>query len=328
MLALTLIALAALPLPPETNPELFPGAEQYSAAEVELAGMMALFPGHILHGPPRANDPANTGRPPKMAQLPRDVYYLRIYDLAASLPQIEQCLNQQLVILDFRYVTADAASSEAFAGLLAKAGLASAPLQGIGTIKEPEPLPAPKTENKDHSPPVVLALVNGQTSGPLEAWLEVFQEKESVLAVGQPTAGQPGKYEKYDSQPGYYIITGELRPESGSLTGVGVKPRFLVEVTPQQNDVAYFTVERGTVDISNMLRHERTATTAAPAAATGNATSAPPATQSVTVTTEATDLVLQRAVDVVAALQVLGRVPASKDAGAAKPASATTPASH
>ncbi len=318
MLAFAFMALAALPLPPETNPDLFPGADQYSAAEVELAGMMALYPGHILHGPPRDNDPANTTRPPKMAQLPREVYYLRIYDLGASLTQIAQCLNQQLVILDFRYVTADAAASEAFAGLLAKAGLASAPVHGIGSIKEPEPLPPAKAEDKDHPPPVVLALVNGQTSGPLEAWLEAFQEKESVLAVGAPTAGQPGKYDKYDGQPGYFIITGELRPESGSLTGVGLKPRFLVDVTPQQNDVAYFTVERGTVDVSTMLRRERTTTTAAPAA-TGNTTTAP-ATQSVTVTTEASDLVLQRAVDVVAALQVLGRVPASKDAGAAKPA--------
>jgi hypothetical protein len=146
-----------------------------------------------------------------------------------------------------------------------------------------------------------------------------------VLAVGTTTAGQPATYTDYPGQPGYFVIDGELRPESGSIVGIGVKPHFVVDVSPQQNDVAYFSVERGTMDIVNMLRQERTVT-AAPAAnaatGAGNTNNQTPPSNAPTPTTvviEARDPVLQRAVDVVAALQVLGRLPSSKDANGVKP---------
>lgn len=343
MFSLVFLAVAALPLPADISSDLFPGGNQKTSPEIELAGMMALYPERILHGQPRVNDPANKDRQPRIVELRRDVtYYMRIYDLGAALPEIAAYLAKPGLILDLRYVTADAKSSEAFADLLSKAGLPSAPLHGIGAMREPEPPPGPATTDKDHSPPVVLAMVNGQTSGPLEAWLEVFQEKESVLAVGTTTEGQPATYREFKGQPGYSIIDGELRPESGSLVGLGLKPRFLVEVTPQESDVAYFIVEHGTVDIVNMLRQERTvaAATVTPAATGGapanngntngptSPLSTPAIPQTTTVIAEARDPVLQRAVDVVAALQVLGRLPSSKDTGGAKPpaAAGTAPA--
>lgn len=331
MLFLVFLAVSALPLPAGVDSDLFPGAADKTSAEVELAGIMSLYPGHILHGPANKVDPANIGRPPRIVELRRDViYYMRIYDLNAALSEIATYLSKPGLILDLRYVTADAKSSEALAVILHKAGLPSTPVHGVGVISDPEPMPAIATGEKEHTPPVVLAMVNRQTSGPLEAWLMAFQEKEGVLAVGTPTAGQPATYTGYTDQPGYFIINGELRPESGSLVGTGLIPRFLVDVTPQQNDVAYFSVEHGTVDILNMLRQERTVTTTTVAAPTtsGNTTpvstpssqTAPVSTQqSTTIVTEARDPVLQRAVDVVAALQVLGRLPSSKDTGGAKP---------
>ncbi len=326
MLPLVFLAVGALSLPADVSPDLFPRGDQKTPAEVELAGLMALYPGHILRGLPHANDSANKDRQPRIVELRHDVtYYMRIYDLNAALPEIATYLGKPGLILDLRYVTADSKTSAAFAALLSKAGLASAPLQGVGKLEDPEALPAPTNTDKEHTPPLVLVMVNGQTSGPLEAWLEVFQEKESVLAVGTPTMGQPAIYMDYPGQPGYTIIDGELRPESGSLVGIGLKPRFTVEVTPQQSDVAYFSVEHGTVDIVNMLRQERAVVTPAPPVASGSAGNglgapqgAPATPQTTTVTTEARDAVLQRAVDVVAALQVLGRLPSSKDAGTAK----------
>ncbi len=322
MLPFVFLCVAALPLPPGVSPDLFPDAAVRTDAEVQLAGIAALYPGRILHKPPRVNDAANAGRPPRISDLPRNTTYLRIYDLGAA--KTLQSLSDALakypaVILDLRYVYADEKSSEAFAAVLSRAGLASAPLHGLGTMPEPDPLPGPGDTESGRSPPVVLAMVNGETAGPLEAWLEVFQEKESVMSVGTPTAGQPGLYRQYIGFPDYYIIEGELQPESGSIVGTGLKPRFLVDVTPEQNYLAYQRVERGLVDVTSMLRYDRPG--AAAPTASGAATAAPAATTTV----EAADPVLQRAVDVVAALQVLGRVPSSSNTGAAKaPATATS----
>ncbi len=321
MLPFVFLCVAAVPLPPGVSPDLFPGAADVPTAEVQLAGIAALYPGHILHAPPLANDPANTGRAPLISDLPRNTTYLRIYDLGAAhtLQSLSDALAKYpAVILDLRYVVADEKAAAAFAQVLSRAGLASAPLHGLGEMPEPDALPGPGVQDANHTPPVVLAMVNGKTAGPLEAWLEVFQEKESMLAVGTTTAGQPGIYDKYLGFPDYYIIKGELQPESGSLVGIGLKPRFLVEVTPEQNYLAYTSVERGTVDIASMLRHDRTTAVATPAGTGAAATTT-------TTTVEAADPVLQRAVDVVAALQVLGRVPSSTTTGAAKaPANATS----
>jgi len=317
MLPLVFLCVTALPLPPNVNAELFPGADGHSATDAEVAGVAALYPGRVLHTPPRINDPANAGRAPKTTDLltPHEVTYIRIYDLEASINEIAKNLKKPALILDFRYVVADEVASRKLAEALNKAGLDSAPVHGVGAMLEPEPLSAVSATDKDHPKPVVLAIVNRLTAGPLEAWLEAFQEKESVQAVGEPTAGQPAIFRTYDGHPDYFIIQGELRPESGSIVGTGLQPRFSVETTLEQNYLAYSRVERGTVDVANMLRHEHTAV-----AATASGTSAGilAQQQSAAAAMEAGDPVLQRAVDVVAALQVLGRLPSSKDTGPAK----------
>jgi hypothetical protein len=237
-----------------------------------------------------------------------------------------------MLIVDFRYVVANAADAEEFADALAKAGLASEPVHGVGTLHDPADLPAPA--NADRPAPLVLVLVNGQTAGALEAWLEAFQEKESVLAVGTLTAGQPGTYHTTPGHTDYYLLDGELQPDSGSIAGTGLKPRFEVEVTPEQNKLAYDRVESGT-DVLAMLRRDRVTTAAnaiAPAPAPANGTATPstipaatpaaPITPAVAPAEEVGDPVLQRAVDVVAALQVLGRVPSSKPDSAGKASNA------
>ncbi len=340
---LVFLAAAMLALPPDVNSTLFPGVDTRDPAEIELAGLAALYPGGVLHQPPQKLQDANLGRLPKSVELPRNalnINYVRVYDLHVSKKQLEDALAANtMLIIDFRYVYAEAADAEDFADDLAKAGLASVPLRGVGTIHNPADLPMPA--NPDRPPPLVLVLVNGQTAGTLEAWLEAFQEKESVLAVGTPTAGQPGTYHTAPGHTDYYILDGELEPDqeispdSVSVLGTGLKPRFAVEVTPEQNKRAYALVENGT-DVLAMLRRDHvTAAAAALAPAPTNSTSIPatqaaPAT-SATTTEDVGDPVLQRAVDVVAALQVLGRVPSSKPAdpgkaGSTAAGSSTSPA--
>jgi len=322
MLLPALLAAALLALPPGVDPALFPGADTRDPVEIELAGLSELYPGGVLHKPPQQLQVANLGRLPKSVELPRNVYYMRVYDLKVSKTQLADALaNNALLIVDFRYVYAEAPDAEDIADTLAKAGLTSVPVHGLGTLHEPADLPAPS--NGDKTPPLVLVLVNGQTAGTLETWLAAFQEKESVLAVGTPTAGQPGSYHPAPGHPDYFLLDGELQPESGSVAGVGLQPRFVVEVTPEQNKLAYDRVESGT-DVSAMLRRDRVMAAAAaivPSPASGTAppaTTPTPSTSPATPAVEAGDLVLQRAVDVVAALQILGRVPSLKPAGASK----------
>jgi hypothetical protein len=179
-----------------------------------------------------------------------------------------------------------------------------------------------KAYPKDAKPvPVVLALVNGLTAGPLEAWLEAFQEKDNLLLVGTTTAGQPAHYQPMDGHPGYFIIDGELLPGIHSLVGTGVMPRFPVDVTPQQSYTAYNFLENRN-DIATLLRHD--APVATPATSKPATPVAPaPIPQSVP-TGEISDPVLQRAVDVVAALQILGRLPSSTSPAATAPATTAT----
>jgi hypothetical protein len=324
------LAAALLALPPGVDPTLLPGADTRDPDEIELAGLAALYPGSILHHPPQDLQVANLGRFPKSVELLRNalnIYYVRVYDLKSSKSQLADALaSNPLLIIDFRYVVAEAPDAEDFADALARAGLASGPVHAVGagsSIHEPADLPAPV--NPDKPAPLVLVLVNGQTAGPLEAWLAAFQEKESVLAVGRPTAGQPGVYQPAPGHQDYYIISGELQPESGSVAGTGLLPRFEVDVTPEQNKLAYDRVESGT-DVSAMLRRDHVTAAAAANAQTpapANGTAAPGTTPaSPAAASDAGDPVLQRAVDVVAALQVLGRVPSLKPANASKAADA------
>lgn len=312
-----LLSAALLALPPGVDPTLFPDVDKVTTEEIELAGLASLYPGRILHETPHTLDANDQGRKPAAYDLPRNLSYLRVYDLGASLPQIAQLLaDKPALILDLRYVCADAKAAEGFAGVLSAAGLDYNLVHGEGDTM-PEPGKLPTRDPKITKPtPVVLALVNGMTAGPVEAWLEAFQEKDSVLLVGTPTAGQPAHYKPIPANPGYFIIDGELLPVSGSLVGSGVKPRFPVDVTPEQSYDTYFFVERGGV-ITTLLRHD-TNTTPAPAKPATTATPAP-IPQSVPVE-EIADPVLQRAVDVVAALQVLGRLPSLTAPTASGPA--------
>jgi len=327
--ALVAAALLAA-LPPGVDPALFPGADTRDPVEIQLAGLAQLYPGHILLKPQQDLKVGSLGRLPYEVTLRRgnsDVTYLRIYDLKVSKAKLVESLNNPVVIIDLRYVFADVTDSKDFADALAKAGLASESVHNAGNFANPTDLPAPSAPDK--VVPLVLVIVNGETAGPLEAWLAAFQSKQSILAVGMPTAGQPGEYKQATDHDGFYILQGELQPESGSIAGTGLKPAFPVAVTPEQDYLAYQRFENNPSDASAMLRHEKTSSAVAPApvqssataAANSTTTSQSQSTQTATTTDEPGDPVLQHAMDVIAALQVLNRVP--KLPPAAKPAGTT-----
>ena len=328
-----LLALAALSLPPGVDPLLPADAANRDPVEIQLAGLAALYPGRVLHREPQAAIQGNLGRLPKVVDLPRNVTYLRAYNLDdKTRKQIEDLLAKPTLtalIIDFRYVFADAPDSESLAEVLAKAGLASTPLNAIGDLQNsPVSLPEPASDKPAGA--LVLAMVNGQTAGPLEAWLEAFQETESVLLVGTPTAGQPGTYKVVEGHADFYLLKGELQPQAGPITGTGLKPRFAVDVKPEQDYLAWSKVESG-ADISTMLRRDRVTVAAAmappPAPAPAAGTAAPvaaasPPTATSTTVEEAADLALQRALDVVAAMQVLHPPPNAKAGAMGRPVNA------
>ncbi len=312
-------------LPPGVDPALFPDAAARPPAEIELAGLSVLYPGRVLRDAPFTPDVGNEGRAPQVWELgrgdqPHWVTLVRVYDLGAVGPKLGEWLTRTNVILDLRYVSGNATDAETFAGILAKAGLASVPMQAAGTLTAPAELPhGTVAEAHPLTAPPVLVLTNGKTAGPLEAWLAAFQAKESLLAVGTPTAGQPGVYKTAEAASPYYVLAGELQPGARSIAGTGLQPRFPVDVMPEQNFRAYMDVEHGT-EPATLLRHDTLTTQAqiaAPASATG--TGAAP----VLPKDDSGDPVLQRAVDIVAALQLLGRMPASPPAPAG---TATVPA--
>jgi hypothetical protein len=315
-------------LPPGLDPTLFPDLASHTDNERDWAGLSVLYPGRVLHPPevPRVPDPANAGRPPFLSDksLPHGCTYLRVYDLSAALPKLTEQLEHPRpgLIVDLRYVVADAAAAEKLADLLARYGYASAPVQALGSL--PAPARLPDASHLATAP--IFVLVNGGTAGPLEAWLSAFQAKGSVLAVGTPTAGQPGTYAPAEGAPAYYVMTGELQPATGSLAGAGLQPRFAVTVTAEQNYRAYMEFERDP-DPTLLLRGEPGAPAASGPTSSdnGNLTVTPPSSVSTVGGEAAVDPVLQRAVDVVAALQTLGGM-ASSYLPAPMPVSNTTAA--
>jgi hypothetical protein len=323
----TLILCATLvALPPDVDPAMLPGVAKLAPAEIEYAGLAALYPGAVLHGPPQATNPGNASRNLYPTDLSHNITYARLYDVGNSTADLAKLLkSNNALILDLRYLAPDAAAAEALATTLRNAGLDCAPVHAVGNIATPAKF-TPPDPAAGHTPPLVLALVNRETAGPLEAWLAAFQDRESVLAVGTPTAGQPGVYQQAEDAPEYYILTGFLQPESGSIVGAGLKPRFPVDVTPEEDYRAWDTLEKDPDEFASLLQHDRSPTAPTPAPSAASAANATVATPAAAPEDNLIDPVLQRAVDVVAALQLLGRMPASSPPAAAATSSVAAPA--
>jgi hypothetical protein len=298
-LAILLAVLAAAPAaasPPALDPAFFPPGQSEAAEHLQLLGLAQVFPGRVLFEEPvPAADPVRE-EPVRVEDLRRKIRYLRVYRLEGALPTLVDNTGHAALILDLRYLD----STGAGAGLAALSGESEIPrsLRLVGEV--PEGLrtslqaSAPEGAGREH--PVVV-LCNRRTAGPFEAVLHALQERGRIIGVGEATAGRTGFYRRHAGDPPVWIQCGEIRPPDGaSLVGRGFVPRISVETTAEENYAGYFAYESG-MALDWLLRHSD----ALSSGEDGEGEEEP----------GGADPVLQRGVDIIAALQVLGRLPDS-----------------
>ena len=288
------------------SPELFRGLAGKSSEEIRLAGIAALNPGRLLNEAPKVVRPVVAeSRKTRSAELPRGGAYLRLYTLDTG--SVRERAGKTPLVVDCRYLATGPEDRDACLALGgALAGGVSPKLVVHGDYPVPT-LPSAGVAEPAKAP--VLVIVNRLTSGPLEAVLAALQADGKVFLIGGPTAGETGVFKPLENHAGRWAISGEIFAEGGaSLVGVGVTPKFPVKVSPEEEFLSWQLVERG-APLAGVLRRDsigKTESAATPAKDTesGNGKA--------TAHTDATDPALQRAQDVLAALQVLGGVALSE----------------
>lgn len=294
---LTSVALVKLTSGAPLDPTFFPEAAKHSDEVIRVHGLAQLYPGTILFESPELITRSEREEAARIEKLPRNITYIRIYRLDEAIPVIKEALSEQAVILDMRYLQ----SSHTGAALVPL-------LQSQQTATQVTPTGAvPKaiinqlqalqdtTANTRRYPTVVLC--NRQTAGPFEAILYSLQSNGSIIVVGEATAGRTGYYKQTETQA--WMIEGELRPTAEtSLIATGVIPRIEIEGSPEKNYMSYHLYEAGT-NILRLLKDDTVkATMGAEEHELGEQDFEP-------------DAVLQRGVDIVAALQILQQLPDS-----------------
>ncbi len=286
--------------------ELYPQLKDKSPEDVRLAGVAALCPGRLLSSEPKpARRSVPELRKTRVAELPRGGVYLRLYSLDVEAVR-ERALKTPLVV-DCRYLATGMGELDACLALGSALSGGSVPKLAVRGEYEKVPGSATLAGSEARPAPPVLVVVNGRTAGPLEAVLAALQAEGKVHLVGASTAGETGAYKPLEGRPGWWAISGEVFPSGGeSLVGAGVAPKFPVKVAPEDEFLAWQLVERGT-PLAGVLRRESLGKTESVAASGKDFVESNGKSGSV----DPVDPALQRAQDVLAALQVLGGVQVS-----------------
>jgi hypothetical protein len=264
----------------------FPGIEDYSDESIRLHGLAQLYPGRVLFDDPRLEITSASHEAARVDDLPRDIKYIRLYRLDETQQVLSEYKEHPALIVDFRYLKSELAAINLLHAFAQKEWLSELTLSG----KVPEGLinkrtAAPFTQRDK---PVVV-LCNRETAGPFEAILDQLQRSGAIIAVGEPSAGRTGFYNKTGS--GAWTLHGEIRPDADtSLVGVGFQPRILIETSAEENYLSYHLYEAGT-PITRLLRDNESKSDSDEAEKT--------------LFDNEPDRVLQRGVDIVAALQIL-----------------------
>jgi hypothetical protein len=281
----------------QLDPTFFPEASKHTEESIRLHGLAQLYPGTILFESPELITRSEREEAARIEKLPRSITYIRIYRLDEAIPVIKEILDDQAVILDMRYLQSPHSGAALIPLLQSKQ--ADTKITTVGVVPQAitdqlKPFEQAPTINRRY-PTVVLC--NRQTAGPFEAILHSLQANGSIIAVGEATAGRTGYYKQTDNATAW-MIEGELRPSSDtSLIASGFIPRIEIEGSPQKNYMSYHLYEAGT-NIQRLLKDD---------------------TKEIDEHTEDTDkdtnfepdAVLQRGVDIVAALQILQQLPDS-----------------
>ncbi len=268
----------------ELDPALFEGIGEHSDSEVRLRGLAALYPGRVLFDEPILTGNQERSEAARVETIRDEISYIRVYRLEDAIETIEQHLAEPALILDLRYVQSAVLASELSFRLDRAESYKQ--LTSVGSL--PSDTAAALAVEVDSATAVrtspVVVLCNRETAGPVEALLHNLQTQGAVTAIGEATAGRTGFYKAIDGP--IWLLNGEIRPEANtSLVGHGFVPRIKVSLTPQQNYTAYHWYEAGS-SLEQILEGMPTEDGELDAR-------------------EAIDPVLQRGVEIVAALQIL-----------------------
>lgn len=221
--------------------ELFPGVDELDESELLLEALQGRFPGRILDVPPAR--PLESQGEPVGREGDSGVSYIRVGNLGSAVPWIERGLTETVALIDLRYVHANLDDSITLGTLLAGSDTLVFDLIGqYGSAEglEPSDRLTVSTDTPLADETTVIVLINGLTSGPLEAVLAELQAKGRILTIGARTAGHTATYRRIPGYPGWYAVSGEIRPvTAGSLIGVGIDPAIQVEEDPEAEAAAY-----------------------------------------------------------------------------------------
>ena len=269
--------------------ELFPSLSQYDDEAIRLHGLAQLFPGRVLFEDPQLATTTESRVATRVEDLPRGIKYIRLYRLDEATAVLKEHKPHPALILDFRFLKSELAAVNTFGAFVTTPWIDE--LTTIGST--PDGLIEPIANSVAQRDTPVIVLCNRETAGPFEAVLHQLQQIGAIIAVGEPTAGRTGFYQQTEQQA--WVLNGELRPDSDtSLVGIGFQPRIQLEINAKENYLSYHLYEAGT-DITQLLRQEDRIESHEPL-------------ESDSVLIEP-DRILQRGVDIIAALQILQQQP-------------------
>jgi hypothetical protein len=221
--------------------ELFPGLDELDESELLLESLMQHYPGRVLdRSPPEFRE--QTGDPIILSDT-GVITYIRVLDLSAALPAIEESLSGSIALIDFRFVSAAVEPSLNLGSILVGPGKLTLEIigdygveSGIGDTD----LLTIRSDDSAAEQAVVIVLTNGMTSGPLEPVLSELQAARRIIGIGMRTAGRTATYQSIPSYPDWYTISGEIRSDAdGSLVDCGFTPAILVDATAEEDLAGY-----------------------------------------------------------------------------------------
>jgi len=143
----------------------------------------------------------------------------------------------------------------------------------------------------------IMVLLNNKTSGPWEVQLADLQAENKITTIGTATAGNTGIYEKFWDTPTYYKLVAQKLPQNGqSILQTGLIPNISIDVRTDDDYQSYYAINKG-YKVTDMIRFSY-----------GDDQQAAPE-QHTSGEALLNDKILQRAVDVIVALQILGDLP-------------------
>ncbi|RKX32903.1 MAG: hypothetical protein DRP71_11390 [Verrucomicrobia bacterium] len=297
--------------------ELFPGLDELDESELLLESLKRRYPGRVLdQALPELREQA--GDP--IVQLGTGgVTYVRVLNLSAAFPAIEQSLTGSIALIDLRYVSGTIEPSLNLGSTLVGSGNLTLEIIGDYGIESGIGDTDLLTIRSDDSPPrsaVVIVLTNGMTSGFLEPVLSELQAAHSIIGIGMQTAGRTATYRSVPGYQDWYTISGEIRSGAdGSLVDTGFMPAILVEATADEDLAGYEgfdparplsatleqAMEKERFDEARLQREfSRSAEPITPTPDSETASEPPPAT----------DPVFRHAFFVIEGMRALGRLPA------------------